>query len=52
LSIDEAVLRDQERHFTRALSRDPDPRRIGHYKNATTNRLDAVLDRLEVIVRQ
>lgn len=52
LSINEAILRDQGRHFTRALSRRPDPRRIGFYKNEITNRLDAVLDRLEVIVRQ
>lgn len=51
ITINEAILRDTDRHFTSALSRRPDPMRLGHYKNQVTNRLDGLLDRLEVIVR-
>lgn len=51
VTINEKVLRDRDRHFTSALSRRPDPMRLGNYKNETTNRLDALLDRLDVIVR-
>lgn len=51
VTINEAVLRDGDRHFTTALSRRPDPKRLGNYKNEVTNRLDTLLDRLEVIVR-
>jgi NTE family protein len=50
VTIKEAVLRDPERHFTSALSRRPDPMRIGRYKNQVTNQLDQLLDRLEVVV--
>lgn len=50
VTINENLLRDGGRHFTSALARRPDPRRLGNYKNATTNRLDALLDRLEIIV--
>jgi predicted acylesterase/phospholipase RssA len=49
--INEAILQDPDRHFTSALSRRPDPMRLGHYKNHVTNRLDGLLDRLEVLVR-
>lgn len=51
VTINERLLRDRGRHFTSALSLRPDPRRLGHYKNRVTNRLDTVLDRLEIIVR-
>jgi NTE family protein len=51
ITINEASLRDGERHFTSALTRRPDPMRLGSYKNAVTNRLDMVLNRLEIIVR-
>jgi NTE family protein len=51
VTINDAILRDGERHFTSALSRRPDPMRLGHYKNEVTNRLDSLLDRLEIIVR-
>ncbi|HUG98823.1 MAG TPA: patatin-like phospholipase family protein [Gammaproteobacteria bacterium] len=51
VTINERLLRDRGRHFTSALSLRPDPRRLGHYKNQVTNRLDTVLDRLEIIVR-
>jgi NTE family protein len=51
VTINEKVLRDRDRHFTSALSRRPDPMRLGNYKNEMTNRLDALLDRLDVIVR-
>lgn len=50
VTINEAILQDGDRHFTSALSRRPDPMRLGHYKNEVTNRLDALLDRLEIIV--
>jgi predicted acylesterase/phospholipase RssA len=49
--INEAILQDPDRHFTSALSRRPDPMRLGHYKNQVTNRLDGLLDRIEVLVR-
>ncbi|NGP52407.1 patatin-like phospholipase family protein [Thioalkalivibrio sp. XN8] len=49
--INEAILQDGDRHFSSALSRRPDPMRLGHYKNRATNRLDGLLDRLEVLVR-
>jgi NTE family protein len=52
VTIDEAVLRDPDRHFTSALSRRPDPMRLGHYKNEVTNRLDELLDRLAIVVGQ
>ena len=51
VTINEAILQDGDRHFTSALSRRPDPMRLGNYKNEVTNRLDRVLDRLEIIVR-
>jgi len=51
VTINAAILRDGDRHFTSALSRRPDPMRLGSYKNKITNRLDTVLDRLELIVR-
>lgn len=51
VTINEAILQDGDRHFTSALSRRPDPMRLGHYKNEVTNRLDGVLDRLETLVR-
>jgi len=51
VTINEAVLQDGDRHFTSALSRRPDPMRLGNYKNEVTNRLDTVLGRLELIVR-
>jgi NTE family protein len=51
VTINEAVLRDSDRHFTSALSRRPDPMRLGNYKNEVTNRLDSLLDRLEIIAR-
>jgi NTE family protein len=51
ITINEASLRDGERHFTSALTRQPDPMRLGSYKNEVTNRLDMVLNRLEIIVR-
>lgn len=51
VTINEAILRDGDRHFTTALSRRPDPMRLGNYKNEVTNRLDTLLDRIEVIVR-
>jgi NTE family protein len=51
VTINEACLRDGDRHFTSALSRRPDPMRLGNYRNEVTNRLDTLLDRLEVIVR-
>jgi len=50
VTINEAILRDGDRHFTSALSRRPDPMRLGNYKNKVANRLDALLDRLEIIV--
>lgn len=50
VTINEAILKDGDRHFTSALSRRPDPMRLGHYKNQVTNRLDGLLDRLERIV--
>jgi NTE family protein len=49
--INEAVLQDRERHFSSALARRPDPMKLGYYKNEVTNRLDALLDRLEIIAR-
>jgi NTE family protein len=52
VTINEAILADPDRHFTSALSRRPDPMRLGNYKNEVTNRLDTLLDRLELIVRQ
>ena len=51
VTINEAILQDKDRHFSSALSRRPDPMRLGNYKNKTANRLDNLLDRLEVIVR-
>ena len=51
VTINESILRDGDRHFTSALSRRPDPMRLGNYKNKMTNRLDSLLDRLEIIVR-
>lgn len=51
ITINEAILQDRDRHFTSALSRRPDPMRLGNYKNETTNRLDSLLDRLDIIVR-
>jgi NTE family protein len=51
VTINEAILQDGDRHFTSALSRRPDPMRLGNYKNEVTNRLDEVLNRIEVIVR-
>lgn len=51
VTINERILRDGDRHFTSALSRRPDPMRLGNYKNKMTNRLDSLLDRLEIIVR-
>jgi len=51
VTINESILRDGDRHFTSALSRRPDPMRLGNYKNKMTNRLDNLLDRLEIIVR-
>jgi NTE family protein len=51
VTINEAILKDGDRHFASALSRRPDPMRLGNYKNQVTNRLDSLLDRLEVIVR-
>jgi predicted acylesterase/phospholipase RssA len=51
VTINGAILQDRDRHFTSALSRRPDPMRLGNYKNEVTNRLDRVLDRLEIIVR-
>lgn len=50
VTINEAILQDGERHFTSALSRRPDPQRLGYYKNQITNRLDTLLDRLEIMV--
>lgn len=50
VTINETILRDGERHFTSALSRRPDPMRLGNYKNEVTNRLDSLLDRLEIAV--
>jgi NTE family protein len=51
VTINEAILQDGDRHFTSALSRRPDPMRLGKYKNEATNKLDALLDRLEIITR-
>jgi NTE family protein len=51
VTINEAILQDGDRHFTSALSRRPDPKRLGNYKNEATNKLDALLDRLEIITR-
>lgn len=51
VTINEAILRDGDRHFTTALSRRPDPMRLGNYKNEVTNRLDTLLDRIEAVVR-
>lgn len=51
VTINDAILRDSDRYFTSALSRRPDPMRLGHYKNKVTNRLDALLERLDIIVR-
>lgn len=51
VTINEAILQDRERHFSSALSRRPDPMRLGNYKNQVTNKLDTLLDRLEVIAR-
>jgi predicted acylesterase/phospholipase RssA len=51
VTINEAILQDRDRHFSSALSRRPDPMRLGNYKNQVTNRLDGLLDRLEVLVR-
>jgi len=52
LKIRESVLRDAKRHFTEALDRNPDPERLGLYKNPVTNRLDEVLAQLEAVVRR
>ena len=52
LKIRESVLRDPERRFTEALDRNPDPERLGLYKNPVTNRLDEVLAQLESVVRR
>ena len=49
VTINEAILQDRDRHFSSALSRRPDPMRLGNYKNRVTNKLDTLLDRLEVI---
>ena len=51
VTINEGILQDGDRHFTSALSRRPDPMRLGNYKNQVTNHLDSVLGRLELIVR-
>jgi len=51
VTINEAILQDRDRHFSSALSRRPDPMRLGNYKNQVTNRLDGLLDRIEVLVR-
>jgi NTE family protein len=51
ITINVPLLEDRDRHFSSALSRRPDPMRLGHYKNETTNRLDMLLDRLEVMVQ-
>jgi NTE family protein len=51
VTINASILQDADRHFSSALARRPDPMRLGNYKNETTNRLDMLLDRLEVIVR-
>ena len=51
VTINEAILQDRDRHFSSALSRRPDPMRLGIYKNQVTNRLDGLLDRIEVLVR-
>jgi len=51
ITINEAILQDRDRHFSSALSRRPDPMRLGNYKNEMTNRLDDLLDRLDIIVR-
>ena len=51
VTINEAILQDRDRHFSSALSRRPDPMRLGNYKNQVTNKLDTLLDRLEVIAR-
>jgi NTE family protein len=51
VTINEACLRDGDRHFSSALSRRADPMRLGNYRNEVTNRLATLLDRLEVIVR-
>jgi NTE family protein len=50
VTINETILQDGDRYFTSALSRRPDPMRLGNYKNKVTNHLDTVLDRLELIV--
>lgn len=52
LKIRESILRDAERHFTVALENNLSPHRLGVYKNAATNRLDAVLAELEKVVRR
>jgi len=51
VTINETILQDRDRHFSSALSRRPDPMRLGNYKNQVTNKLDTLLDRLEVIAR-
>jgi len=49
VTINQAILQDRDRHFTSALSRRPDPMRLGNYKNEITNKLDGLLERLESI---
>lgn len=49
VTINQAILQDRDRHFTSALSRRPDPMRLGNYKNEVTNKLDSLLERLEGI---
>jgi NTE family protein len=50
VTINTKLLQDPDRHFSSALSRRPDPRQLGHYKNRATNRLDGVLTRLEALL--
>ena len=50
VTINAKSLQDPDRHFSSALSRRPDPKQLGHYKNRATNRLDGVLARLEALV--